>query len=53
MRTPAMTLLRRLIGFFVRRPAARSLAGYGPEVLFAGWVELPAAFRALITSRRP
>jgi hypothetical protein len=31
--------------------------GYGPEVLFAGWVELPAAFRELrqqtAVSRKP
>lgn len=30
---------------FRRRPARQG--GYGAEVLFAGWVELPAAFRQL------
>jgi len=44
-----MRLLKRIFFVFQARKAARR-AGYGAEVLFAGWVELPRAFREL---RRP
>lgn len=39
-----MRLLKRI--FFALRPRKRGGAGYGADVLFAGWVDLPAAFRA-------
>jgi len=47
-----MSLLRRLFRFLDRRRGARAMTGYGPEVLFAGWVDLPAAYRHLMP-RRP
>ena len=43
----AMSLIRRMLESFRRRPSA----GYGAEVLFANWVELPAAFREIIRRR--
>ena len=47
-----MRLIQRLLAAFGgRRKAART--GYGAEVLFAGWVELPAAFRDLAAHRGP
>jgi hypothetical protein len=39
-----MRLIRQFLAVFRRRHPA-SAAGYGPEVLFAGWVELPDSFR--------
>ncbi len=45
-----MRFLKRILFTLLSRKEARG-AGYGSEVLFAGWVELPAAFRALL--RRP
>lgn len=36
-----MDFLRRLFRPFDRRRWARLRAGYGVEVLFAGWVDLP------------
>lgn len=36
-----MDFLRRLFRPFERRRWARVRAGYGVEVLFAGWVDLP------------
>ncbi|MEW5863883.1 MAG: hypothetical protein AB1773_09850 [Pseudomonadota bacterium] len=47
-----MTLLRRLFRFLDRRRGARAMTGYGPEVLFAGWVDIPAALQRVM-SRRP
>ena len=44
-----MSFIRRILVLF-RRPKARA-GGYGAEVLFAGWVELPAAFREIISRR--
>ena len=50
--TGTMRLLDKLFAHFrVRRAAPQG--GYGPEVLFAGWVELPEAFRKLATRRSP
>ncbi len=37
-----MRLLKRI--FFALRPRKRGGTGYGADVLFAGWVDLPAAF---------
>jgi len=45
-----MRLLTRILVSLRIYRRARS-GGYGPEVLFASWVELPAAFREL--RRRP
>jgi hypothetical protein len=39
-----MRLIRKLLSVFRRRQAAPE-GGYAAEVLFAGWVDLPAAFR--------
>jgi hypothetical protein len=39
-----MRLIRQLLSVFRRRQAAPE-GGYAAEVLFAGWVDLPAAFR--------
>lgn len=36
-----MDFIRRLLRPFERRRWARVRAGYGVEVLFAGWVDLP------------
>lgn len=44
-----MRLIHWIFGSFRQRQPAR--AGYGDEVLFAGWVELPAAFREIIARR--
>ena len=41
-----MRLLKRLFAALRAQRPGRP-AGYGEEVLFAGWVELPAAFREL------
>lgn len=40
-----MNFIRRLFRPFDRRRAARVRAGYGAEVLFAGWVDLPKALK--------
>jgi hypothetical protein len=40
-----MNLLRRLFRTFDRRRGVRARSGYAYEVLFAGWVDLPKAFR--------
>ena len=40
-----MSFIRRILASF-RRPRA---SGYGAEVLFSGWVELPKGFREIIT----
>jgi len=45
-----MSYLRNLWFRFGLRRRART-RGYGPEILFAGWVELPAAFREIISRR--
>ena len=45
-----MSFIRRIFGLFRRRRRARA-GGYGAEVLFAGWVEVPAAFREIISRR--
>ena len=47
LRRTDMSLLRRFWVSFRRRRSAR----YAEEVLFAGWVELPAAFREIIARR--
>jgi hypothetical protein len=47
-----MELMRRIYRRLRARRPARA-GGYGAEVLFAGWVELPAAFRQLLARRRP
>jgi hypothetical protein len=39
-----MRLIRQFLAVFRRRRPAPA-GGYAAEVLFAGWVELPAAFR--------
>lgn len=45
-----MSFLRILLGTFRRhRPWPRRR--YTEEVLFAGWVDLPAAFREIISRR--
>ncbi len=45
-----MSYLRKLwLGYRVRRQARPG--GYDAEVLFAGWVELPPAFREIIARR--
>jgi hypothetical protein len=38
-----MNYLRNLWRSYLRRPQGRH-GGYDPEVLFAGWVDLPPAF---------
>ena len=40
-----MDFLRRLFRPFERRRWARVRAGYGVEVLFAGWVDLPKVLK--------
>ena len=45
-----MALIRRILWSFRPRRQARA-GGYGAEVLFAGWVELPKGFREIITRR--
>jgi len=45
-----MNYLRNLWFRFRLRRKARA-TGYGPEILFAGWVELPASFREIIARR--
>ena len=45
-----MRLIRHLFSAFRRRQATPP-GGYGAEVLFAGWVELPASFRELAARR--
>lgn len=39
--------MRHMVNFLSRLRARRGVppGGYGPEVLFAGWVDLPEAFR--------
>lgn len=44
-----MSLIRQL--FSTLRPRRQALSGYGAEVLFAGWVDLPVAFREIIARR--
>jgi len=44
-----MDYLRRILWPFWRRTARPG--GYDAEVLFAGWVELPKAFREIISRR--
>ncbi len=44
-----MRLIRSVLQFL--RPQAAPERGYGAEVLFAGWVELPAAFREIMRRR--
>lgn len=39
-----MRLIRQLLSVFRRRHPAPA-GGYAAEVLFAGWVDLPASFR--------
>jgi hypothetical protein len=46
-----MELVRRIYRALRARRPARA-GGYSAEVLFAGWVELPAAFRELLARRR-
>lgn len=41
-----MRFFARILARFRARRASRS-GGYGPEVLFAGWVHLPESFRVL------
>ena len=50
--TGTMRLLGKILARFRARRAAPA-GSYGPEVLFAGWVELPEAFRTLATRRSP
>jgi hypothetical protein len=45
-----MSYVRNLWFRFRLRLGVRADA-YGPEILFAGWVELPAAFREIIPRR--
>ena len=45
-----MSFIRRILVTLRLRRAARA-AGYGAEVLFAGWVELPKGFREIIARR--
>jgi hypothetical protein len=45
-----MSYVRNLWFRFRLRRRARA-QGYGAEVLFANWVELPAAFREIIARR--
>jgi len=45
-----MSFIRHLWVSFRWRRAARA-GGYGAEVLFAGWVELPKGFREIIARR--
>jgi len=44
-----MSFLRRIFQSFQQRREAP--AGYSAEVLFANWVEVPAAFREIIVRR--
>lgn len=44
LRLVPMKLIRQILSAFRRRHPA-SAGGYGTEVLFAGWVDLPASFR--------
>ena len=50
MRQADMSFIRLLFGTFRRHRQARR-GRYDAEVLFAGWVELPAAFREIIARR--
>ncbi len=50
--TGTMRLLDKILARF-RAARAAPPGGYGPEVLFAGWVELPEAFRQLAARRSP
>jgi len=45
-----MRLIRQLFSAFRRRHPAPP-GGYGAEVLFSGWVDLPASFRKLAARR--
>lgn len=45
-----MRLIHWIFGSFNARRQARA-RGYDVEVLCAGWVELPAAFREIISRR--
>jgi hypothetical protein len=45
-----MRFIRSMLWPFRRRRKAQP-GGYGAEVLFAGWVELPAAFREIMSRR--
>jgi hypothetical protein len=45
-----MRLIRQIFSVFRRRHPAPA-GGYGAEVLFAGWVDLPASFRELAKRR--
>jgi hypothetical protein len=45
-----MSYLRNLWFRFRPRRAVRAVR-YGPEILFAGWVDLPATFREIISRR--
>ena len=50
------TCTMRFLGKIFARFGARRAAppgGYGPEVLFAGWVELPEQFRKFSALRSP
>jgi hypothetical protein len=42
-----MRLIHWIFGSFRARRRARA-GGYGAEVLFAGWVDLPKGFREII-----
>lgn len=44
-----MSFIRRILA--ILRPRRPAEAGYGAEVLFANWVELPVAFREIIRRR--
>jgi hypothetical protein len=46
----AMRLLRH---FLSRWRPRRAAAGYGREVLFSGWIELPAGYRSAPARRSP
>ena len=50
IRHPHMKLIRQFLSVLRRRQAAPE-GGYAAEVLFAGWVELPASFRELAARR--
>ena len=45
-----MRYVKNLWFRFRLRRRARA-AGYGPEILFSGWVELPASFREIMARR--
>jgi hypothetical protein len=45
-----MRLIRQILSAFGRRHSAPR-GVYTAEVLFAGWVELPASFRELVARR--